>query len=91
MNSSTSFLPPVSSLSAEVKLPRDKEDAVEGFASLFVAEIFKSMRGASVSEHKSYGESMTMGMLDEQFAQEIARADGLGLRDLLLEGMDKNA
>ncbi len=53
------------------------------FEALLVKQIFASMRGTMAKETKGFGESMFTGMLDEQLAQHVADAGGLGLSDAL--------
>lgn len=60
--------------------------ACQEFESLFINEMFKSMRqsipkGGLLDD--SLGEDLFQGMLDEEIAKEAAQKDSFGLADML--------
>ncbi|RYF04473.1 MAG: hypothetical protein EOO40_11185 [Deltaproteobacteria bacterium] len=63
--------------------PSEDKDPAVAFEALFVGEIFKAMRATVHESDSNFGQSVFTGMLDEQLAQDIAEAGGLGLTSAL--------
>lgn len=64
-------------------------EAAKQFETLFMNELVKSMRATTLkSEEESAGTSMSIGMLDEQFASRLAGLPG-GLSDAITKQLER--
>ncbi len=81
-----------SALSVGDKKPKnDIKEAASEFESLFIYYILKTMRKSVMKSGffgNSKGEDVYNSMLDEKVAQSLAKAGGIGLRDVLLSGLE---
>lgn len=74
----------------EKKELRKLGEAMEGH---FSKHLIKQMRKSVPKEKMSQTESFYQGLLDEKYAEQMAKSDsGLGIKDLILEyyGVEKN-
>ncbi len=72
----------------EIKTP---EEAAEAFEAFFVRMILKEFR-KSIPEglfNSSFSSKMYLDMFDMQIAQAIAQSDQLGLKEYILQSLDR--
>lgn len=71
------------------------ERAAVDFESLLVAQMLKSARESSASTYNAAEEdnsgSSLMDMAEQQFAQSLAAAGGLGIGKMVIAGLTKHA
>lgn len=80
---------------ATSKNPKKLEEAAKGFESLMIAQMMKSARESSgggwLSDGDETGEDSSMGMAEQQFAQQMANSGGLGLAKMVVKTMSNAA
>ena len=62
--------------------PRNVEEAAQQFEALLIGELLKAARGDQngwLGSGEDTGDATASGLAEEQFAQALARAGGLGL------------
>ncbi len=60
--------------------------ATEEFESIFLSQILKNMRSASLNEEEGgFGKDVMMSMADEAVSQQLAKSGALGIGDLLYQ------
>ncbi len=73
--------------------PQKLKEACKEFESFFIYYILKTMR-KTIPKTNLFGNGLSMNvytsMLDEQFANKISDAGGIGLAKLLLREFEKN-
>ncbi|MBI5598581.1 MAG: peptidoglycan DD-metalloendopeptidase family protein [Deltaproteobacteria bacterium] len=81
-------------VTGEAAVAKDRKDASEAaseFESLFIYYMLETMRN-SVTKSGLFGndrgEEVYRGMLDEELSNSIAKAGGIGLKEILLRGLD---
>jgi peptidoglycan hydrolase FlgJ len=71
--------------------PQHVAQAAQQFESLLIGQLLKSMRGSSSAGWLGTGEDSTAGsvmeLAEEQLAESLARAGGLGLAKLVVSGL----
>jgi len=69
-------------------------NAAEMMESYFINMMFREMRRTTLNEHsfipKSHAERIFQEMLDEQVAEDAARAGGIGLADMIYRQMTQH-
>jgi Rod binding domain-containing protein len=91
---SSSTTPALASLAAVVPKPSKIEDAAQQFESLLIAQMLRSAResgSGGLDGDENDSESATMlDVADQQFATLLSHQGGLGLTNLVVQGLKKD-
>ncbi len=76
---------------AKANDPAALRKVAQEFESLLLSQLMKSMRSASFGDDlfESEGTKAFTGMLDQQYAQELAQHKGIGLADMIVRQMEQ--
>lgn len=71
--------------------PEKIRDAAHQFESLLIGQLMRQVREAASLEGGDQASAAIMEMAEQQFAQVLSAAGGLGLANLIVRGLDRES
>jgi len=87
----TSPITPFSLTDVPQPTPKKITDAAQQFESLLIGQMLRSVREAGAGDDEDNASATMYDVADQQFAQLLAKNGGLGLSQMIANGLNKES